>query len=162
MAEYTAPGVLCLLRHRGAVLLMEGARRKRWAGKLQGVGGGVRPGEDPLSAAAREIAEETGLRLGRARLRLKGVIHSENWYGRSKVMLIVVAEAPHRRVRGNDEGTLRWVALRTLARERNLIPDLYRLIPRILALRRGELLTGVAVHDGMGGLRSLRLRAVRT
>lgn len=162
MADYTAPGVLCLLRHGDAVLLIEGGRRKRWAGKLQGVGGGVRRGEDPLAAAAREIEEETGLRLGVRQLRLKGVIHSQNWYGQSKVMLIVVARAPHRKVRGNDEGTLRWIPLRTLARQPNLVPDLYRLIPRTLALRRGELLTGVAVHDGLGRLRSLTLQTVRS
>jgi 8-oxo-dGTP diphosphatase len=150
------------LRHGDAVLLIEGSRRKRWAGKLQGVGGGVRPGEDPLAAAAREIEEETGLRLGVAHLRLKGVIHSQNWYGRSKVMLIVVARAPHRKVRGNDEGALRWIPLRTLARQPNLVPDLYRLIPQTLALRRGELLTGVAVHDGLGRLRSLTLQTVRS
>ena len=162
MREYTAPAVLCLLRHGDAVLLIEGAKRKRWAGKLQGVGGGVRPGEDPLAAAVREIREETGLRLGVQDLRLKGVIHSQNWYGRSKVMLIVVGRAPHRIVRGNDEGTLRWVPLRTLARQPNLVPDLYRLIPQTLALRRGELLTGVAVHDALGRLRSLTLQTVRT
>ncbi len=162
MADYTAPVVLCLLRHGDAVLLIEGGWRKRWAGKLQGVGGGVKRGEDPLAAAVREIEEETGLRLSVRQLRLKGVIHSQNWYGQSKVMLIVVARAPHRRVRGNDEGTLRWVRLSTLAGVPNLVPDLYQLIPRALALRRGEVLTGVARHDGLGRLRSLTLQTVRS
>lgn len=160
--SYTAPGVLCLLRHGDAVLLIEGAARKTWAGKLQGIGGGVRAGEDPLEAAVREIAEETGLRLSSDRLRLKGVIHSQNWYGRSKVMLIVLADAPHRRVRGGDEGTLRWIPLKGLARQPNLVPDLYALIPRVLSLRPGELLSGVAVHDGVGGLLSLDLHTVRS
>ena len=160
--RYVAPGVLCILRHRDAVLLIEGARRKRWAGKLQGIGGGVQPGENPVRAAVREIREETGLQLSADDVQVKGVVHSQRFYGESKLMIVVVARAPHRRVRGGDEGTLRWVPLRAVSRAPNLIPDLYTLIPRVLSLRPGELLSGVAVYDGKGGMLSLELTTVKS
>ena len=160
--RYVAPGVLCILRHRDAVLLIEGARRKRWAGKLQGIGGGVQPGENPVRAAVREIREETGLQLSADDVQVKGVVHSQRFYGESKLMIVVVARAPHRRVRGGNEGTLRWVPLRAVSRAPNLIPDLYTLIPRVLSLRPGELLSGVAVYDGKGGMLSLELTTVQS
>src|SRR3989304_4190045 len=75
--RYVAPGVLCLLRQRDAVLLIEGARRKRWAGKLQGIGGGVQPGENPVRAALRGIREETGLQLSAGDVQVKGGGHSQ-------------------------------------------------------------------------------------
>jgi len=155
--------VLCFLRHRGAVLLIEGARRKRWAGRLQGIGGGVQPGEAPLGSAIREIREETGLEVPPEGLRLTGVVLSQDFYGRrNKLVLLFAADVRSRRVRAGEEGRLRWIPLRTLARQPNLIPDLYALIPRVFALRPGEALSGVAVFDGAGGLRSLDLTTVRS
>lgn len=156
------PGVLCVLRHGDAVLLIEGAAPKAWAGKLNGVGGAIEPGENPVQAAAREIQEETGLALPPQDLQVKGVIHSQNFYGRDKLMLIVLADAPHRRVRAGREGRLRWVPIGALAEEPDLVPDLAILIPRVLALGPGELLAGVAAFDGTGGLRSLDVMTVRT
>ncbi|MDQ7850658.1 MAG: NUDIX domain-containing protein [Armatimonadota bacterium] len=161
-ARYVAPAVLCIIRHGDAVLLLEGARRKRWAGRLQGIGGELQPGEDPLGAALREIREETGLRLSAADVQVKGALHSQGFYGTSKLVIVVLARSPHRRVRSGDEGRLRWVPLRALGAKRHLIPDLYTLIPRVLALRPGELLSGAAVFTGRGELKSLHLTTVRS
>lgn len=77
-------------------------------------------------------------------------------------MIVVIARAPHRRVRRGGEGKLRWVPLRAVSREPKLIPDLYTLIPRVLALRPGDLLSGVAVYDGKGGMLSLELTTVKS
>ena len=44
-------------RHTGRLLLIEHRRLKTWLP----VGGELEPGETPLEAAARELAEETGL-----------------------------------------------------------------------------------------------------
>ncbi len=115
-----------------------------------------------MRAALREIREETGFTLAADDLHVKGIVHSQNYYGESKAMLVLVARVPHRRVRGGVEGRLRWVPLRGLDRQQNLMPDLYTLIPRVFALRRGELLSGVAVYDDDGRILSLQLTTVQS
>jgi 8-oxo-dGTP diphosphatase len=56
------PRVAIFLRRADAFLLLKGAPTKRlWANKYNGLGGHVERGEDILSAAKRELLEETGL-----------------------------------------------------------------------------------------------------
>jgi 8-oxo-dGTP diphosphatase len=47
--------------NRGYVLLIEKSKPDWQAGKLNGVGGKIEPGETPLEAMVRETDEETGL-----------------------------------------------------------------------------------------------------
>ena len=59
------PRTVIFLRRGESYLLIKGAPIKRlWAGKYNGVGGHVERGEDVLSAAKRELKEETGLDAG--------------------------------------------------------------------------------------------------
>ena len=56
------PRTLIFLRRGESVLLIRGAPNKPlWANKYNGVGGHIERGEDALSAARRELREETGL-----------------------------------------------------------------------------------------------------
>lgn len=56
--EYT----VCLLFNRGlSTVLLQRKRKTDYAGKLNGTGGKLEPGETPEQCARREIREETGL-----------------------------------------------------------------------------------------------------
>ena len=61
--RYTViPRTAIFLWRGDLVLLLKGAPTKRlWANKYNGLGGHVERGEDALSAAKRELLEETGL-----------------------------------------------------------------------------------------------------
>src|SRR3954468_4656922 len=58
--RYTViPRTLVFLRHGDDVLLLKGAPTKRlWAGRYNGLGGHVEPGETIAAAALREVREE--------------------------------------------------------------------------------------------------------
>jgi 8-oxo-dGTP diphosphatase len=59
------PATLCLVRRRGAADALLLGRKKRGfaAGKYGGFGGKIQAGETIAAAAARELAEECGLRV---------------------------------------------------------------------------------------------------
>jgi 8-oxo-dGTP pyrophosphatase MutT (NUDIX family) len=59
MLGYRGDGVKCLLTHDGRVLMVRHSYGRRDVWYLPG--GGVRRGEPPLDAAAREMREELGL-----------------------------------------------------------------------------------------------------
>lgn len=128
---------------RREVLLLKGAPTKRlWANRYNGLGGHVEANEDVLSAAQRELAEETGLTA--VPLTLRGVIHintGEDEQGsRPGVLLFVlVGETTERAVTPTAEGTPEWLPLTQLD-DYPLLDDLYALIP--LALGDGPIFYG--------------------
>lgn len=124
------PTTLSFLTCRGHVLLLKGAPdKKRWANRYNGVGGGVKRGEDVYAAAEREIEEETRLRP--ERLQLCGIVHIEVG-STGKGMFTFRAEVPERvHLPETAEGLLEWVLLEEVPLK-NLVDDLPDLLPRIL------------------------------
>ncbi len=125
------PRVLCFVTHGADVLLIKGAPTKKiWAGKYNGLGGHVEPGEGAAAAARREIREEAGLAV-RA-LRLRGVVTIQTGEADGIGLYVFTAEALSRDVTASAEGALAWTPAGRVT-ELDLVEDLFTLLPRVLA-----------------------------
>lgn len=100
------PRVLLFLQREGKYLFIEGAPRKWWAGKLNGIGGSVEAGETILEAARRETLEETGLEAQNLHLAAIVTVISE-----PPVLLFVYrGNLGAGELQNTDEGTFHWLS----------------------------------------------------
>jgi len=131
------PRVLIFITHGREVLLLKGAPTKRiWASKYNGVGGHVERGEDFISAARREITEETGLTV--SDLRLRGAINIDAGQQTGIGLFIFTATAARRDAGLSPEGTLEWIPFDRID-ELDLVEDLPTLLPKVLAMSDDDL-----------------------
>ena len=101
---------LCYIRQAGKTLMIHRVKKENdmHAGKWNGLGGKLEPGETPEECAAREIREESGLVI--ANPVLKGILTfpmfdgDEDWY--SFVFLVRDFEGD---LIDSPEGFLKWI-----------------------------------------------------
>ena len=131
------PRVLVFLQKSGDILLLQGAPDKRiWPNLFNGVGGHVEANEDVLTAARREIREETGLTV--TDLDLRAVVNIDAGAGRLGILMFVfVGQSDEDGMIASSEGELHWVPIDQLG-VYPLVEDLIWLLPRVLDLPAHE------------------------
>jgi 8-oxo-dGTP diphosphatase len=130
------PRTLIFLTQGDRVLLLKGANDKRlWAGLYNGVGGHVEQGEDILSAAKREVQEETGLKA--LNLWLCGTLTIDTQTNPGVCVFVFKGEGTEGRLINSPEGSLEWVRVQDLA-YLPLVVDLKELLPKILVLKSSD------------------------
>ena len=146
------PRVLIFVLRGEEVLLLKGGPKKRiWANRYNGIGGHVECGEDILSAARRELREESGLKVDRLDLRIIGVVDTGQPIGIG--MYIFSAEYAGGELKESDEGALEWVKVDEI-KEKHVVEDLPELVPAVLKARReGKVLFYRSYYDDEEKLR---------
>lgn len=129
------PRVLIFIFEDDAVLLIKGAPDKRlWANLYNGIGGHVERGEDVLSAARRELIEESGLQS--ADLRLCGTVMVDAEPGTGIGLYVFRGAVENRIVTPSNEGLLEWVPITELANY-PLLEDLPVILPKVIGMEPG-------------------------
>lgn len=130
------PRTLIFITRGQEVLLIKGAPSKRlWANQYNGIGGHVERGEDVLSSARRELAEEAGITV--EDLRLVGTILVDASPEAGISIYLLKGEYKEGFLVQSEEGALEWVHSSRLS-EYPLVEDLKMILPRVLSLRNQD------------------------
>jgi 8-oxo-dGTP diphosphatase len=130
------PRTLIFLTRGEEVLLLKGAPHKRlWANLYNGIGGHIERSEDVISAARREMLEETG--LDPACLWLCGTITIDTQQVPGIGLFVLRGDCESGELKPSREGMPEWVPVSKI-KDLPLVEDLVILLPRILSMRQGD------------------------
>jgi 8-oxo-dGTP diphosphatase len=118
-----------LLRDQDVLLLRLPEDRGAWGGLYNGIGGHIEQGEDPLTAARREILEETGIIPNR--LRLCGVVTIDTGEQCGIGLYIYVGEVTSVAIRSSLEGEPSWIPLEKID-QTPVVEDIPLLLPKAI------------------------------
>lgn len=129
-----APRTLIFIKNDDELLLIKGAKDKKiWPGLYNGIGGHVERGEDALSAAHRELFEETGLENTQLDLRAIIFIDVEEYQGIS--LFVFFGNSEQTGLVSSEEGIIEWIKIDQI-QNYPMVEDLYQLIPLVLSTEK--------------------------
>ncbi len=130
------PRTLIFVTRGDLVLLLKGAPTKKlWANRYNGVGGHIEKGEDVLSAAERELAEETGLETSGLWLCGTLIVDTGEMTGIS--IYILRGEYLKGDITASSEGEAQWKMKSELG-DLPLVEDLHIILPKVMAMQPGD------------------------
>jgi 8-oxo-dGTP diphosphatase len=132
------PRTLSFLVHGDEILLIKvPENRGAWSGLYNGVGGHVERGEDPLSAAFREIKEETNLLP--ASLELSGIVQIDTRTNPGIGLFVFFGKVEEKgEIIPGPEGLPEWIPIEDLNRI-PLVEDLPQIIPKVISSGKTDL-----------------------
>jgi 8-oxo-dGTP diphosphatase len=130
------PRTLIFVTRGEQVLLLKGAPHKRlWANLYNGIGGHIERGEDALSAARRELVEESGLQVSGLALVGTVIADASEWAGIGIFVYKGIYEGGE--PVSSEEGLLEWVDVHELD-QYPLVEDLKVILPLLLGMTPGD------------------------
>lgn len=146
------PRVIIFLFKDNSVLLQRGAPDKKlWPNVYNGIGGHIERGEDLLSAAYRELDEETGLRS--IKLILCGTVIIDANPDTGVALFIFAGKYQKGNIRASVEGKLDWIELQKVE-TLPIMPDLPCLLEHTeKAFKDRHMFFGRSWYDNKGELR---------
>lgn len=145
------PRVLVFLTRGDDVLLIKrSADRPVFPGLYNGLGGHVERGESIVAAARREVLEESGLAV--ADLWLCATVAIDTGDADAGIAMWVFRGEADGEPTASPEGEILWVPVSKIS-ELAMVEDIPTLLPKVLALKRGDRpLWGLYVYDADGSL----------